>query len=124
MPEPEATTAPTLGAPALPLHDSSITGATAAPPLDALALPFHNIVVASETRLHHPTLANQVCNPDAASWAPEAQYIEIFAGVGSLLIATEARGGEIATCAYRERARRGKEPVTSLSEREDHRRHR
>ena len=43
-------------------------------------------------RLHRPTWYD----PDATSWKPRVQYIELFAGAGALSIAAEARGGEIA----------------------------
>ena len=71
-------------APTRPLHDSTISE--------------------SETRLHRPTLINQVQNPNARSWTPTVQYVEIFAGVGSMLSATEAQSGEIAVLTEKEPA--------------------
>ena len=49
----------------------------------------------SETRLQCPTLVNQIQNPNANSWTPTVQYVEIFASVGSMSSAAEAHVGEI-----------------------------
>ena len=76
MPELEAIAAPAHDLPTLPLHDRTISR--------------------SETRLHRPTLANQVHNPNAESRTPTIQYIGLFVAVGSMPSAVEAHGGEIA----------------------------
>ena len=60
----------------------------------------------NETRLRRPTLINQLQNQDANPRTPVVQYVEIFAGVGSMSSTTETHGGEIAMFTE-------KEPVAS-----------
>ena len=87
----------------IPRHQIPELEAIAAPTQDAPKLPLHGSTISkSETRLHRPTLINQVYNPNAKSWTPTVQHIEIFAGVGSMSSAAEAHGGEIAVLIERE----------------------
>ena len=82
LPEPEAITAPTHGTPALPLHGGTISKC--------------------DTRLRRPTLISQLQNPETEPHIPTVKYVEVFAGVGSMSSATEARSGEIAMLTEKE----------------------
>ena len=46
--------------------------------------------------MYRPTLTNYTCDPNATSLTSKVQFVELFAGAGSLSMAAEARGGEIA----------------------------
>ena len=94
MPGLEAIAAPTHNTPTMPIHDDPQEVEFSS---DAPAIPFHGRTISkSEARLRHPTLINQVQNRNARPRTPTVQYVEIFAGVGSMPSAAKAHGGEIA----------------------------